>query len=114
MLNCEDGGEWFKRFFMVLVSSMFIESPQNGSLETQVLYYLDNVSNIPCMNWCSFVMNALMETSAEWLKKRSEYFPGPLLFLLVFYVDRIVLFKCHVPKAFPAFIGWTFDLLKDR
>nr|GMD39122.1 MPF2-like [Ipomoea batatas] len=32
----------------------------------------------------------------------------------VFYVDRIVLFKRYLPRAFPAFIGWTSDLLKDR
>nr|GMC56767.1 uncharacterized protein LOC109167340 [Ipomoea batatas] len=93
-LECKDGGVWFKCYFMVLM-----------------LYYLDNVFDIPRFNWCSFVMHTLMETSVEWLKKESEYFHGPLLFLLVI---RVVLFRRHVPRAFPVFIGWTSDLLKDR
>nr|GMD34069.1 uncharacterized protein LOC109167340 [Ipomoea batatas] len=114
MLDCKDGGVWFKRLFMVLVCSMFIETQQNGTVGIQALYYLDDVLSIPRMNWCSFVMNVLMETSVEWLKERSEYFSDSLLFLLVFYVDRIVLFKRYLPRAFPAFIGWTSDLLKDR
>nr|GMD39123.1 MPF2-like [Ipomoea batatas] len=71
MLDCKDGGVWFKRLFMVLVCSMFIETQQNGTVGIQVLYYLDDVLSIPRMNWCSFVMNVLMETSVEWLKERS-------------------------------------------
>nr|GMD04209.1 hypothetical protein DM860_017426 [Ipomoea batatas] len=30
MNECRDGGDWFKQHFVVLVSSIFIDSPQNG------------------------------------------------------------------------------------
>nr|GLL19660.1 uncharacterized protein LOC109167340 [Ipomoea trifida] len=42
MLECKDGGVWFKRYFMVLVCSMFIDNPQNGYVGAQMLYYFDN------------------------------------------------------------------------
>nr|GMD35779.1 MADS-box protein SVP-like [Ipomoea batatas] len=86
MLDCKDGGVWFKRLFMVLVCSMFIETHQNGTVGIQALYYLDDVLSIPRMNWCSFVMNVLMETSVEWFLKE---------------------------RSFPAFIGWTSDLFRS-
>nr|GLL27117.1 uncharacterized protein LOC109155335 [Ipomoea trifida] len=32
----------------------------------------------------------------------------------VFYVDCVVLFRCIVPRSFPAFKNWTFKLLSKR
>nr|GMD41255.1 hypothetical protein Iba_chr10aCG17300 [Ipomoea batatas]GME18116.1 hypothetical protein Iba_scaffold19979CG0030 [Ipomoea batatas] len=72
----------FKQFFMVLIFSMFIERPQNGSVGTHVLYYLDDVQH----SSYELVFFCYERVDGDIKKVVEEE---------VFYVDRIVLFNRH-------------------
>ncbi|KAK1391939.1 hypothetical protein POM88_010995 [Heracleum sosnowskyi] len=45
---------------------------------------------------------------------KSIFYPGPIVFLTIFYVDRVLKGEQQIERQFPAFKGWTTQLLKAR
>nr|GMD88152.1 uncharacterized protein LOC109155335 [Ipomoea batatas] len=60
------------------------------------------------------VINALFNSKQVWMKSTDKLYGGPIVFLMIFYVDRVVLFRRIVPRSFPAIKNWTFKLLSKR
>nr|GLL31166.1 uncharacterized protein LOC109171666 [Ipomoea trifida] len=60
------------------------------------------------------VINALINNKQVWMKSIDKLYGGPILFLTVFYVNHVVLFRRIVLRSFPAFRNWTFKLLSKR
>nr|GMD41947.1 hypothetical protein DM860_011184 [Ipomoea batatas] len=114
MHSCENGGLWFKRHFIDLVCSLFIDTPQNGYVRSHIFHHLVNVDQIKHLNWCDYVLRSLMDSQLSCAKSSKALFTGPPLFLTVFYVDRVVVFTRDIPRQIPSFVGWTAQLIKDR
>ncbi|CAH9138355.1 unnamed protein product, partial [Cuscuta epithymum] len=115
MINCKEGGEWFIRHFVVLLISSLIENTKSGYINYQFINCLRDTKAVKRMNWCEYVISALVEKKLEWEEAKDKAFTGPLLFLVVFYVDRMVVYtKRTVIRKWPALIGWTTPLLRDR
>ncbi|CAH9081514.1 unnamed protein product [Cuscuta europaea] len=114
MLRCSEGGIWFIRHFIVLVISVMLDSCQNGYVKYQILSQLENESAVKNMNWCEYTMSSLIQNRVSWEKKKDKSFTGPLVFLLVFYVDRVVLYKRAVDRLIPGICAWTTTLLRAR
>nr|GMD34328.1 uncharacterized protein LOC109155335 [Ipomoea batatas] len=91
MLETEAGDPWFKRHFALLVITVLIDPMVNGYVNQNYIDHLQDVDNIPNLNWCQMVINSL-----------------------VFYADRVVLYRRTVPRSYPAFRSWTFKLLSKR
>nr|GLL16895.1 hypothetical protein DM860_011184 [Ipomoea trifida] len=95
MLSCEDGGLWFKRHFIVLACSWFIDTPQNGYVGPHIFHHLVDVDQIKNLNWCDYVLRSLMDSQLTWAKSSKALFTGSLLFFTVYianYVDKLDLF----------------------
>ncbi|XP_019196010.1 PREDICTED: uncharacterized protein LOC109189836 [Ipomoea nil] len=103
-----EGGDWFKRHFMVLVISSLISCMNNGYCNQMVFHHLDDVSAIGSLNWCRFVIEELLSTHALWRVANDHRFTGPIFFLIVRHGPRVV------PRAIPAFRGWTSKFLRER
>ncbi|XP_019194739.1 PREDICTED: uncharacterized protein LOC109188549 [Ipomoea nil] len=115
MLACTDGGKLFKFHFILLFNSMYIESTKNGYIVLHILEVVDNVDKIPHFNWCRFILRTLSAAAVSWRENEKGYFPGCMLFMLVHYVDRVILhFDRLVQRSIPALVGWTTRLLKQR
>ncbi|VFQ95834.1 unnamed protein product [Cuscuta campestris] len=56
----------------------------------------------------------LINSTIQWKRKSNPYFTGPVLFLMMFYVDRVVFRMRVVPRTFPTILGWTSQKLKER
>nr|GMC77925.1 hypothetical protein DM860_011184 [Ipomoea batatas] len=80
MLSCEDGGLWFKRHFILLVCSLFIDTPQNGYVRPHIFHHLVDVDQIKNLNWCDYVLRSLMDSQLAWAKSSKALFTGSLLF----------------------------------
>nr|GME15878.1 uncharacterized protein LOC109175178 [Ipomoea batatas] len=91
MLETDAGDPWFKRHFALLVITVLIDPMVNGYVNQNYIGHLHDVDNIPNLNWCQLVINSL-----------------------VFYADRVVLYRRTVPRSYPAFRSWTFKLLSMR
>ncbi|XP_031107888.1 uncharacterized protein LOC116012485 isoform X1 [Ipomoea triloba] len=105
---------WFKCNFALLVMSALIDPMVNGYVNQNYIDHLLDVGNIPNLNWSQMVINALINSKQVWMKSAAKLYGGPILFLMVFYVDRVVLFRRIVPRVFPAIKNWTFKLLSKR
>lgn len=83
MLRCTDGGSWFMRHFMILVSTSLIESHKSGNVVPYIMRCLENLEEIQQWNWAEYVMKSLVTNKRTWAKDTSKMFAGPAMFLVV-------------------------------
>nr|GLL21544.1 uncharacterized protein LOC109154771 [Ipomoea trifida] len=114
MVACKDGGEWFKRHLAILVSTMFVESNLAGYVNTNLIKNFEDVTKIGDLNWCEYIPRTLVSSKVAWTQKTAQKFIGPIIFLTIFYLDRVVLYSRPIPRQLPAIIGWTTKLLNQR
>ncbi|CAH9108587.1 unnamed protein product [Cuscuta epithymum] len=110
----KQAGGWFKKNFLVLLVTCLIEGKQNCFVNQSILKALDDESQIKNFNWCSYALQTLIESKDYWNKSRARQFPGPLLFLIVFYVDNMVFKGRKVDRGLPSIVGWTTQNLNKR
>nr|GMD74804.1 uncharacterized protein LOC109171666 [Ipomoea batatas]GMD74807.1 uncharacterized protein LOC109171666 [Ipomoea batatas] len=97
-----------------MVITVLIDPMINGYVNQNYIDHLRDVDNIPNLNWCQMVINSLVTSKLGWERSTEKIFGGPILFLTVFYADRVVLYRCTVPRSYPVFRSWTFKLLLKR
>ncbi|CAA0830092.1 Unknown protein [Striga hermonthica] len=113
--SCEGCDDRFKRNFIVLIVTRLFESTSNGMANLRMIHLLDDLSSVVKMNWCSYLILCPLGTKKSWNdNRRRKNFTGPLLFLTLFYVDKVVLSIRTVARTFSIFKAWNDDLLKDR
>ncbi|KAH6808346.1 hypothetical protein C2S51_029454 [Perilla frutescens var. frutescens] len=83
MLKERDGGEWFRRLFMVLLTCCMIENSGNGYVFCQLLHYFDEVNMVREYDWCDYVVRSLVDAAIQWQQRKDRFFTGPIFFLLV-------------------------------
>ncbi|VFQ93092.1 unnamed protein product [Cuscuta campestris] len=66
------------------------------------------------LRWMCGKTRTLIDSAIRWEDGKSKYFKGPLMFLMVFYVDRVVLYNRDVKRTTPAFVDWTSKIHRDR
>ncbi|CAA0817913.1 Unknown protein, partial [Striga hermonthica] len=114
MLSNQDGGIWFIRHFLVLLTSCLIETSGTGYILPQIMSHFNNTSAARHLNWCDYVLECLVNHHLTWAKNKKKSFNGPIFFLLMFYVDRVVIYKRIVPRCLPLVKGWTDKILRER
>ncbi|KAK1402241.1 hypothetical protein POM88_001846 [Heracleum sosnowskyi] len=100
-----------------LWTSQFPGKPQNTSsyLLRDVLDYNIDLDNCCEYNWGELLLNSLVKTKNTWPTLSSLFYPGPIIFLTIFYVDRVIIKgNPEVERQFPTFKGWTVQILKQR
>nr|GLL39556.1 uncharacterized protein LOC109168900 [Ipomoea trifida] len=109
-----EGDVWFKRHFAVLVVSVLGGTMKNGYANQLVFHHFEDVDEIKNLNWCKFVLECLVERHAQWVNNLDKQFSGPIVFLLLLYVDRVVHSDRVVPRLVPSLRGWSSRHLKAR
>ncbi|KAJ8432427.1 hypothetical protein Cgig2_016057 [Carnegiea gigantea] len=115
ILDRGDYGDEFKRDFVLYIISTCIIGSMNGDAFFRILKSLVDVNQIVKYNWCAFLLRCLNDTVVEWKQNRTRYFRGPLLFLMLFYLDRVEFRgkRCK-DRWFPTAIHWTTDAVEQR
>lgn len=83
MLAEKDGGTWFRRHFLILMTACIIENSGNGYVNPMVIDYFEDTDSVKKLNWCQYVINSLIEHALDWMKSKSRPFQGPMIFLMV-------------------------------
>ncbi|XP_019158791.1 PREDICTED: uncharacterized protein LOC109155623 isoform X2 [Ipomoea nil] len=109
-----DGGSWFKIHFSVVVMTLLVASTPNGYANQKTVHVLSSVDTIQDLDWCGYLLRSLVTTHQSWTEASSRIFTGPLLFLALLYLDRVVVGVREVPRAIPVVGGWTTDFIKAR
>ncbi|KAK9732838.1 hypothetical protein RND81_04G026100 [Saponaria officinalis] len=97
MKTQRDGGEEFKRNFIVYIVSTFLGGVKSSIVSLKVLKCLNNVVEIPNFNWCEFTRKKLVDNVISWHKEKvkqdftkENVFKGPIMVLVYVYLDRVV------------------------
>ncbi|KAK9676018.1 hypothetical protein RND81_11G048400 [Saponaria officinalis] len=115
LVNQEDGGDLFKINWVVLVVSFLIQNTQKPNANFHVLKSLMSVDEIPQYNWCEFVLTSLRTCQKSWVNTNKKgYVTGPLLFLMLVYVDRVVHETRYVDRDYFTLVGWSTPHLNAR
>ncbi|KAK6148874.1 hypothetical protein DH2020_016399 [Rehmannia glutinosa] len=141
MLSFVDGGDWFRRLFLILVEYLIIGNFSTAYVYPHLLKSLVDVRNARNLAWCEHTLTTLVEKRVACrLRKITLEFNGPSLFLAVlfptiflffdfleyvlfdviyviarvFYVDRVKCVRRSVPRAVPIVSAWSGDKLKER
>ncbi|KAL3613680.1 hypothetical protein CASFOL_041754 [Castilleja foliolosa] len=106
---------WFKRLFLILITTCLVESCDNGYVISRIISNFEDPDRAKELNWGQYMKKCLAEEVVDWNKKgRKEAFTGPLVFLMALYVDRVDLMDVLVSRVYPSVKGWTCTLLRQR
>ncbi|KAH6781951.1 hypothetical protein C2S51_007244 [Perilla frutescens var. frutescens] len=107
-------GEWFKMNFMILVITSMIENYEDVHIYKNLMDCLQEIDNVSQYDWCEYVLRSLMNHTIKWKSNKTMPFTGPILFLLMMYLDRVEVYFREVPRYIPALHEWNDTLLADR
>ncbi|KAJ8423854.1 hypothetical protein Cgig2_007558 [Carnegiea gigantea] len=113
-MNCSRWGRRIKRNFIVFAVSTCINGNQRGEVNYLVLDTLLDLSKVRELNWARYTMAVLFSSVDEWKKKTSRFFRGPILFLMLCYLDWVVFKVRNVKHQFPTLRGWTNNKMKSK
>ncbi|KAL3622064.1 hypothetical protein CASFOL_034260 [Castilleja foliolosa] len=106
---------WFKRLFLILITTCLVESCDNGYVISRIIANFEEPDRAKELNWGQYMKKCLAEEVVDWNKKgRKEAFTGPLVFLMALYVDRVDLMDVLVSRVYPSVKGWACTLLRQR
>ncbi|XP_076925140.1 uncharacterized protein LOC143587858 [Bidens hawaiensis] len=80
-------GELFKINFLVLVNTCIGFVTKSTTFNQRFIAAIDKTSDIPNMDWCSYVIENLKTTKEEWRGINDQY-NGPITFLVMFYTHE--------------------------
>ncbi|KAK9756462.1 hypothetical protein RND81_01G099400 [Saponaria officinalis] len=121
MKTQRDGGEDFKRNFIVYIVSRFLGGVKSSIVSLKVLKCLGNVAEIPLYNWCEFTKKKLVDNIILWQKEevrrdiaKENVFKGPIMMLVYIYLDRVVFKLRTIPRTFLTICSWSKESISDR
>ncbi|KAJ8453110.1 hypothetical protein Cgig2_014873 [Carnegiea gigantea] len=86
----------------------------NGTCDFHVLKYLWNVHEIHKYNWCVYAMKCLNDAIIARKKDKSKFFTGSLLFLILFYLDKVKFRGKKVKRSFPLAVNWDTEKVRNK
>ncbi|KVH87777.1 hypothetical protein Ccrd_024939, partial [Cynara cardunculus var. scolymus] len=103
-----DGGDMLKLNFFVLVATCLCESMKAGTANQRLLHCIAHKEDIDNLDWCEFVIDCLKRSKKNWNRADpTSYYCGPLMFLILLYVDGLLCKDLHVERSSPAIKIWT-------
>ncbi|KAH9603319.1 hypothetical protein KSS87_021789 [Heliosperma pusillum] len=117
-----DGGDSFKRNFIVYIFSSFLGGVKGNKASLRILKSLSDTSLISEYNWCNFIKKKLAEQVLSWQKEefseektvKENWFGGPIMVLVFIYLDRCVFMVCTVSRQYPTLSTWTKKAISKR
>ncbi|KAK6158326.1 hypothetical protein DH2020_005640 [Rehmannia glutinosa] len=77
MLSFVDGGDWFRRMFLILVEYLIIGNFSSAYVYPHLLKSLVDVRNVRNLAWCEHTLTTLVEKRAAWSPEDNTEFNGP-------------------------------------
>ncbi|KAL2931745.1 hypothetical protein RDABS01_037155, partial [Bienertia sinuspersici] len=115
MKEQEGGGENFKRNFVTMVVSTSIKGNQKGMPNYKLLKFLGDVNSISSLNWSQFALASLADCAREWKEADGTFlFTGPMLALLLSYMDRVCFMGRVMDRQFPLIKCWKRANISNR
>ncbi|KAL9232370.1 hypothetical protein vseg_007490 [Gypsophila vaccaria] len=114
MMGLQDGGDEFKRFFVLYVMGTFLAPTSHKHLDFRLMKAVENVDNIMQQDWCSYILDRMDKSVSSWKANKSWHVGGCLMFLQLLYFHRLSWRGVEAPSSIPLLQHWTYDAIKDR
>lgn len=106
--------DMFRLNCTLLIMSLLGEGITCGTINCRFLPCIDNVDDIPKMDWCGYVVDCLIRSKSEWKTNPSaNWFTGPLCFLALWYAETVTNRGETGIRKEMALEYWTSEKLKD-
>ncbi|CAH9119978.1 unnamed protein product [Cuscuta epithymum] len=111
----KDGGDEFKRLFVLFVASHLLAPTSNRTASLQLVVALKDAGKINDLNWCGYVLKKLCSAVERFKRNFDNAFVGGCLLLLqTLYFQRLVFKGVEVPKSLPLIKNWNSEKMKAR
>ncbi|XP_021747464.1 DNA mismatch repair protein Msh3-like [Chenopodium quinoa] len=114
----KEGGEDFKRFFVMYVCSTFLAHVANRVIDYKIINYVDNVKEIHNLDWCGYVMNNLCKSVRSFKNNKNKDsrsgISGCVLIIQLVYFYHLAFRGQPEPITLPLIQHWTDEKVKER
>ncbi|KAL3633148.1 hypothetical protein CASFOL_026132 [Castilleja foliolosa] len=76
MLEHKRGGIWFKRLFLILMTTCLIESRGNGYVTNAIVDCFMDINNFQELAWGDYVIHCLVKKTEEWQRNKDNPYTG--------------------------------------
>ncbi|PWA66942.1 ulp1 protease family, C-terminal catalytic domain-containing protein [Artemisia annua] len=91
-----------------------IKKERKEGTKRSFLPCLNNIEDISNMDWCGYLLKCLRNSKLNWKRDSDKsWYTGPLLFLILFYLDSTRSLAPNVEKLKPAIKFWNNEMLKN-
>ncbi|PWA98161.1 ulp1 protease family, C-terminal catalytic domain-containing protein [Artemisia annua] len=102
----------FKLNFLVAVMSILGDCTKNGLVNQKFIQCIEKEEDIKNMDWCTYLLETMKKSKAEYT--RTSGFGGPLLLMVLLYLNSTVSEEVEVDLESPAIKAWDTQKLKKR
>ncbi|XP_021758664.1 uncharacterized protein LOC110723627 [Chenopodium quinoa] len=115
MVDLVDGGEEFKRCFVLQAMSSFLAPTTNRAVSLKLLKAVEKVDEIKTFDWCSYVLKKLKKVVQKYKDdENAQNVSGCLLALQVMYFHRLNFQGEKESSTLPLIQHWTDVKIKKR
>ena len=115
MVDLDDGGEEFKRCFVLHAMSSFLAPTTNRTVSLKLLKAVENVDEIKTFDWCSYVLKKLKKAVVNYKNdENAQNVSGCLLALQIMYFHRLNFQGEKESSTLPLIQHWTDAKIKKR
>ncbi|GKA42690.1 retrovirus-related pol polyprotein from transposon TNT 1-94 [Tanacetum coccineum] len=107
-----ENGRVFKLNFLVIFFSIIGDCPKMGTVNQRFLPCIEREEDIKNMDWCTYLLGTMKKTRREY--KKSQGFGGPLLLMVLLYLNATISEKVIIEEQTPLMKSWDTLKLKLR
>ncbi|CAI9303599.1 unnamed protein product [Lactuca saligna] len=105
----------FKVNIFVLLCNTLGQSMSMGTCDMYMLSKVTKDLDLSDINWCGYVFDCLKETKSAWTPNNKKgFYVGPIILLLVLYVESARYDSVKIVRGKPAICFWNVDKLCER
>uniref|UniRef100_A0A803MYR6 Aminotransferase-like plant mobile domain-containing protein n=1 Tax=Chenopodium quinoa TaxID=63459 RepID=A0A803MYR6_CHEQI len=114
----KEGGENFKRFFVMYVCSTFLAPVANRVIDYKIINYEDNVKQIHNLDWCGYVINNMCKAVGSFKNNKNKEsisgISGCVLILQLVYFHHLAFRGQPEPTTLSLIKHWSDEKPKER
>ena len=119
LLELVDGGDTFKKLFVMYAFSSFLAPTASGILDLRLAMAVDNVSEIKSLNWSKYVLERLRAATKLYKEQKcrtekTDNFGGCIVLLQLMYFHHINAYDTTIPDTLPLIQHWDNGKVFNR
>ncbi|KAK9706686.1 hypothetical protein RND81_07G144700 [Saponaria officinalis] len=109
----KEGGDQFRRLFVLFSMSSFLRPTSNNGVDMKLLKAVEDVTVINQYDWCSYVLDGMVSAGLE-SKKSPTFLLGCIPFLMITYFQRFDFRGATLPHDLPLIKHWDEEKISTR